>query len=117
MNAPLVDPAVLDKTRGWRPYVEAKLGFRNHWYPAVFASQVGEGEPVETELLGESILLEPHRRSRARAAQPLPAPRREVQQEAGVLSQGHHHLLVPRLHLSTGRTAGSSTSSPTRRAR
>ena len=34
MNAPLVDAAVLDKTRGWRPYVEAKLGFRNHWYPA-----------------------------------------------------------------------------------
>ena len=57
MNAPLVDPAVLDKTRGWRPYVEAKLGFRNHWYPAVFAAQVAEGEPIETELLGESILL------------------------------------------------------------
>jgi carbazole 1,9a-dioxygenase terminal dioxygenase component len=57
MNAPLVDPAVLDKTRGWRSYVEAKLGFRNHWYPCIFASEVKEGEPVEVNLLGESILL------------------------------------------------------------
>ena len=53
----LVDPAVLDQVRGWRPYVEAKLGFRNHWYPVRLAKDVKEGEPTEVKLLGESILL------------------------------------------------------------
>ena len=33
---------VLDKVKGWRPYVEAKLGFRNHWYPALMSSEVEE---------------------------------------------------------------------------
>lgn len=35
MNAPLVEPAVQGRVKNWRPYVEAKLGFRNHWYPAL----------------------------------------------------------------------------------
>ncbi len=52
-----VDPAVLERVRGWRPYVEAKLGFRNHWYPAVFARELAENAPVEVMLLGERILL------------------------------------------------------------
>ena len=52
MSAPLVDPAVLDKVRGWREYVEAKLGFRNHWYPVVFITEVREGEPgIKTALV------------------------------------------------------------------
>ncbi len=57
MTAPLVDPIVLDKVRGWRPYVEAKLGFRNHWYPAIFSHELTEDKPAEVMLLGESILL------------------------------------------------------------
>lgn len=57
MQAMPVDPAILDKVRGWRTYVEAKLGFRNHWYPALFAHEVQEGVPREVTLLGESILL------------------------------------------------------------
>ena len=57
MDVPLVNPVVLGKVKGWRPYVEAKLGFRNHWYPALFSSELEEGKPVEATLLGESILI------------------------------------------------------------
>jgi carbazole 1,9a-dioxygenase terminal dioxygenase component len=52
-----VNPAVLERVRGWRPYVEAKLGFRNHWYPAVFSRELAENAPFEVMLLGERILL------------------------------------------------------------
>ena len=99
MNAPLVDAAVLEKTRGWRPYVEAKLGFRNHWYPAVFASQVKEGEPVEVELLGESILL--NRIDGCVLALRNRCLHRGVKfsKRAGVLQERHDHVLVSRLHL------------------
>ena len=57
MDVPLVNAAVLAKVKGWRPYVEAKLGFRNYWYPALFSSELEEGKPVEATLLGESILI------------------------------------------------------------
>ena len=57
MHAPLVEPAVLERVKGWRPYIEAKLGFRNHWYPALFSHELAEGKPVEVMLLGESILV------------------------------------------------------------
>jgi carbazole 1,9a-dioxygenase terminal dioxygenase component len=49
--------SVLDKIRTWRPYAEAKLGFRNHWYPTLFSSEVEEGKPTPFKLLGEKILL------------------------------------------------------------
>ena len=52
-----VDEAVLEKVRGWAPYVDAKMGFRNHWYPAMFADEVKEGEPKAIKLLGENILI------------------------------------------------------------
>ena len=29
--------------RPWRAYFEASLGFRNHWYPALFSRQLAEG--------------------------------------------------------------------------
>ncbi len=53
----MVNEDVLKRTKQWRGYVEAKLGFRNHWYPAFFADEVKEGEPVKTKLLGENLLL------------------------------------------------------------
>ena len=28
----------------WQPYLEASLGFRNHWYAAFFSPQLAEGE-------------------------------------------------------------------------
>jgi len=38
----LVSPEVLSQVKGWARYVEAKLGFRNHWYPIRFAHEVLE---------------------------------------------------------------------------
>src|SRR5260370_21209743 len=54
---PLVSEEVLNRVKGWRPYVEAKLGFRNYWYPVLFQGDVEEGQPVEIKLLGESMLI------------------------------------------------------------
>jgi carbazole 1,9a-dioxygenase terminal dioxygenase component len=54
---PLVNPEVAEAVGAWRPYVEAKLGFRNHWYPARFSNEIAEGQAVTLKLLGESIIL------------------------------------------------------------
>src|SRR5215469_14428734 len=43
--------------RPWRPYFEASLGFRNHWYPAFFTRQLAEGECRGQVMLGERILF------------------------------------------------------------
>ncbi|RED13355.1 Rieske 2Fe-2S domain-containing protein [Parasphingopyxis lamellibrachiae] len=53
----LVDPDILDRVKGWRDYVEAKLGFRNHWYPVLLSDEVEEGKPVTAKLCGENLLL------------------------------------------------------------
>ncbi len=49
--------SVLDQIKTWRPYAEAKLGFRNHWYPTLLSSEVEEGKPQPFKLLGEKLLL------------------------------------------------------------
>lgn len=38
-------------------YEDAELGFRNHWYPAMLGSEIGEEEIVPLTLLGENILF------------------------------------------------------------
>jgi len=43
--------------QSWRPYLEAKLGFRNHWYPAFFSHELHGDEPKPAKLLGESIIV------------------------------------------------------------
>ena len=57
MNKPLVNPQIGQQIRDWRPYFEAKLGFRNHWYPVMYASDLAEGEVKPGKLLGEDLLL------------------------------------------------------------
>jgi carbazole 1,9a-dioxygenase terminal dioxygenase component len=52
-----VDAALLDRVRVAREYIAAKYGFRNHWYPALFSSEIAEGQLVPVELLGERIVL------------------------------------------------------------
>lgn len=52
-----VSEEILGKIKGWDTYADAKLGFRNHWYPAMFSDEVKEGEPQSVKLLGEKILL------------------------------------------------------------
>lgn len=41
----------------WKPYLEASLGFRNHWYPAFFSTDLAEGECRGEEMLGEPIFF------------------------------------------------------------
>ncbi len=54
----LEDPSRSPKVRlAWRAYVEATLGFRNHWYPAVFARELEGTTPLVVKLLGESLVL------------------------------------------------------------
>src|SRR5882757_36852 len=56
------------RRKPWQEYVDATLGFRNHWYPAFFSSELGEadvsdehGDEVKSfkvaTLLGERILF------------------------------------------------------------
>src|SRR3546814_15656753 len=45
------------RSKSWAPYIDAKLGFRNHWYPVLLGSEVGEGSPGPVKLLGEQMLL------------------------------------------------------------
>ncbi|WP_298197298.1 Rieske 2Fe-2S domain-containing protein [Novosphingobium sp.] len=52
-----VDERLLEKVPRWRNYLEAKLGFRNHWYPVKFSNEIAEGEVVKAKLMGEEILL------------------------------------------------------------
>lgn len=41
----------------WQPYLEAALGFRNHWYPTLFSYEVPEGGTNALEVLGEPIIF------------------------------------------------------------
>jgi carbazole 1,9a-dioxygenase terminal dioxygenase component len=52
-----VSEEILSKIKGWAPYADAKLGFRNHWYPALFTADVPENSPQPVMLLGEKILV------------------------------------------------------------
>lgn len=57
------------RTKPWQPYIDATLGFRNHWYPVFFGSELKEGDishglgegavsEVKTlQILGERILF------------------------------------------------------------
>ncbi|MFT4823357.1 MAG: carbazole 1,9a-dioxygenase terminal dioxygenase component, partial [Cryomorphaceae bacterium] len=41
----------------WQTWLDAELGFRNHWYPASLSRHLGEGDSKAIELLGEEILV------------------------------------------------------------
>jgi carbazole 1,9a-dioxygenase terminal dioxygenase component len=58
LKAFLDEPAKYQRVKeGWRPYLEAALGFRNHWYPALFAYEFDGDKPKAVKLLGELIIL------------------------------------------------------------
>ena len=52
-----VEERLLRKVPRWRNYLEAKLGFRNHWYPVMFSREIAEDEVKTAKLMGEDILL------------------------------------------------------------
>ena len=57
-DAQLVSDDVLAKIpKAWQTYVQAKLGFKNHWYPVFKSEDLKEGEPCALKLLGDAVLL------------------------------------------------------------
>src|SRR5262249_11350895 len=52
-----LEVAEASATKPWQPYLEAELGFRNHWYPAFFSHELDEGACRGQTLLGEPILF------------------------------------------------------------
>jgi carbazole 1,9a-dioxygenase terminal dioxygenase component len=54
---PLVDPAIVAKCSQYPGYIEAKLGFRNHWYPTLFSHELAEGAFKAHPILGDRLLL------------------------------------------------------------
>lgn len=42
---------------GWQGYLDAKLGFKNHWYPVCRTADLQEKKPYAVKALGESLLL------------------------------------------------------------
>ena len=45
------------RSRQYQPYVDAKWGLKNHWYPALFGHELAEGEFKAVTICGEPILL------------------------------------------------------------
>ena len=45
------------RKKPWQKWLDADLGFRNHWYPAALGRDIDEGGAKKIELLGEEILL------------------------------------------------------------
>ena len=57
-NPELVNEEILAKIpEAWRTYVQAKLGFKNHWYPVLKSGDIKEGEPHAIKVLGDALLL------------------------------------------------------------
>ena len=52
-----VDPEILSRCSRYAGYIDAKLGFRNHWYPTLFSDELGEGEFKSHPILGDQLLL------------------------------------------------------------
>ena len=52
IEAFLDDPSSHQQVKhAWRPYLEAKLGFRNHWYPVLFSYDLGGDVPKPGKVL------------------------------------------------------------------
>src|SRR5438270_558645 len=46
-----------DVSRAWQRYDEAKLGFRNYWYPALISRSLGSKKPASVMVAGEKVVL------------------------------------------------------------
>ena len=40
-----------------QPYIDARWGLKNHWYPALFSHELGPGEVKAVQIAGEHIVL------------------------------------------------------------
>ncbi len=57
MEDQLVDPGILKQCAAFPQYIEAKLGFRNHWYLTIFSHELREGEFAAHSILGDRLLM------------------------------------------------------------
>jgi phenylpropionate dioxygenase-like ring-hydroxylating dioxygenase large terminal subunit len=46
-----------DVSRAWQRYDEAKLGFRNYWYPVLVSRPLGSNRPASVTVAGEKVVL------------------------------------------------------------
>jgi len=79
-----VDEALLSRVKTWRDYFAAKVGFKNHWYPACFSRELAEGDTLTRKMLGEDILLRPDSRQGLCDEGPLHPSRRADVGKGGV---------------------------------
>ena len=54
-------------------YVEAKMGFRNHWYPTLFSAELAEGAFKPFPILGDRLFLARVDGNSVCRTRPLPA--------------------------------------------
>ena len=82
----------------WRRYLEAELGLRDHWYPAIFSHELKEGETKAETIAGERLYF---KRVDGNVYCMETGALTEVFNSPGTLrsTQEHHHLLVPWLLL------------------
>jgi carbazole 1,9a-dioxygenase terminal dioxygenase component len=52
-----VDPTILAQCGPWAGYVDARMGFRNHWYPTLFSNELQEGAFETFPILGDRLLM------------------------------------------------------------
>jgi carbazole 1,9a-dioxygenase terminal dioxygenase component len=45
------------RDKPWQRYLDAALGLRNYWYPALFSHELQEGEARPATLLGERLFF------------------------------------------------------------
>jgi carbazole 1,9a-dioxygenase terminal dioxygenase component len=53
----LVDPKIVEQCAACQGYIEAKLGFRYHWYPTIFSHELEEDAFVAHPILGDRLLM------------------------------------------------------------
>ena len=99
-------------SRAGGPTSRPSSGFRNHWYPTLFSSEIEEGKPTDVQAARREPAAQPRRRQGLLHPQPLPASRREVLLAAGVLSPRARSPAGTTAGPIAGRTARSSASSP-----
>src|SRR3546814_21055297 len=44
------------RSKSWAPYIDAKLGFRTHWYPVLLGSEGGEGSRSDERRVGKECV-------------------------------------------------------------
>ena len=60
------DVQEFQRQKSWQRYLEAELGLRDHWYPAIFSHEVKEGETKGETIASERLYFKRVGRSTTR---------------------------------------------------